>query len=43
MSFTFNIKQKAPLVISLYGELVDRDECREMINLVDETCEEGNA
>lgn len=43
MSFTFNIKQKAPLVISLYGELVDRDESRDMIRLIEETCEEGNA
>lgn len=43
MSFTFNIKQKSPLVISLYGELVDRDECREMIQQIEKTCEEGNA
>ncbi len=43
MSFTFNIKQKSPLVISLYGELVDRDECREMIQAIDEACAEGNA
>jgi anti-sigma B factor antagonist len=43
MSFTFNIRQRSPLVISLYGDLVDRDECREMIRQVDEACEEGNA
>jgi anti-sigma B factor antagonist len=43
MSITFNIKQKSPMVISLYGELVDRDECREMIQKIDEACEEGNA
>jgi anti-sigma B factor antagonist len=43
MSFTFNIKQKEPLVLSLYGELVDRDECRDMINLIEETCQQENA
>lgn len=43
MSFTFNIRQKSPLVISLYGDLVDRDECRDMTRLVEEACEEGNA
>ncbi len=43
MSFTFNIKQKAPMVIGLYGDLVDRDECREMIQQIDLACEEGNA
>lgn len=43
MSFTFNIKQKSPLVISLYGELVDRDECREMIQVIEDACEAGNA
>lgn len=43
MSFTFNIKQKSPLVISLYGELLDRDECREMIQHVDKACQDGNA
>lgn len=31
------------MVITLYGDLVDRDECREMIKLVDEACEAGNA
>jgi anti-sigma B factor antagonist len=43
MSFTFNIKQRSPLVISLYGELVDRDECRDMIQEIDEICAAGNA
>lgn len=43
MSFTFNITQKSPLVISLYGELVDRDECRDLIKLIEEKCEEGSA
>jgi len=43
MSFTFNIKQKSPLVISLYGELVDRDECRELIRQIEDSCREGNA
>lgn len=42
MSFTFNIKQKAPLVISLYGEFVDRDESRGLTKLIEESCEEGN-
>lgn len=43
MSFTFNIKQKSPLVIALYGELVDRDESRDLLNTVSEACEEGTA
>ena len=43
MSFSFNVNEKLPLVISLYGELVDRDECRELIRLVDEKCEAGTA
>lgn len=43
MSFTFNVRQKSPLVIGLYGELVDRDECRDMIRTIDEACEAGNA
>ena len=43
MSFTFNIKQKSPMVISLYGELVDRDECREMTKQIELVCDEGNA
>jgi anti-sigma B factor antagonist len=43
MSFTFNIRQKSPLVIGLYGELVDRDECRELIQQVEAACEAGNA
>lgn len=41
MSFTFNIKQKSPLVISLYGELIDRDESRELTHLVEQTCTDG--
>lgn len=43
MSFSFNIKQKSPLVLALYGELVDRDECRDLVALVQETCDAGNA
>lgn len=43
MSFTFNIRQKSPLVISLYGELVDRDECRDMIHVIEDACDPGPA
>lgn len=43
MSFTFNIRQKSPMVIALYGELVDRDECRELTKQIELACEEGNA
>ena len=42
MSFTFNIREKSPLVIALYGELVDRDESRELLNMVQESCDEGH-
>ena len=44
MSFTYNLKQKSPvLVIALYGELVDRDECRELNQLLQTSCDEGHA
>jgi anti-sigma B factor antagonist len=44
MSFTFNLKQKSPvLVIALYGELVDRDECRELTQLLQAACDDGPA
>lgn len=44
MSFTYNLKQRTPvMIISLYGELVDRDECRDLIQLVQEACDENNA
>ena len=43
MSFSFNLKQKSPMVIALYGELIDRDECRDLIKLLEEACEAGPA
>lgn len=43
MSFSFNVKQKSPMVVALYGELIDRDECRELLQLLEQTCEAGPA
>lgn len=31
------------MVVALYGDLVDRDECRDLVALIQETCEAGNA
>lgn len=44
MSFTFNLKQRSPLmVVSLYGDLVDHDECRELIQQLQTAYDEGEA
>lgn len=44
MSFTYTLKQRTPvMLIGLYGELIDRDSCRDLIQLVQERCDEGNA
>jgi anti-sigma B factor antagonist len=42
MSFTYNLKQKSPvMVVNLYGDLLDRDECREMIDMLQTATDDG--
>lgn len=31
------------MVIALYGELVDRDECRDLVAMIQEACDAGKA
>ena len=42
MSFTFNINQKEPVaIISLYGELIDRDEAQHLLEQINGLADDG--
>ncbi|MCX6311635.1 MAG: STAS domain-containing protein [Bacteroidetes bacterium] len=42
MSFTFNIIQKEPVaIISLYGELIDRNEAQHLMDQIDGLSDDG--